>query len=73
MDTSLLDLRLSRDNAREVASRTKEDEDWRTCRTIRNRYNKELVKAKTEHYRKKFLKYEKEHDVKQIYRETKKI
>ena len=52
MDNELQVMRTNRDIARDVAVISKEDNDWKTYRSIRNQYNKELNKSKENYFRK---------------------
>ena len=73
LDEDLKKMKDRRDELRNVAAATGQDGDWRDYRTLRNSYNKELSKAKTDLYRKRFEIFAKEKDVKKIYSEAKAI
>ena len=46
MDNDLKVMKTERDMCREAARMSGDDQDWSRFRTIRNKYNKELIKKK---------------------------
>ena len=54
MDENLTSMRIIRDNLRELACTTKNENDWSNFRKYKNKYNRALIRTKTEYYRKMF-------------------
>ena len=73
MTEKLKETKGRRDALRNVACTSGREEDWRRFKTVRNNYNKELVRTKNDHYRRQFENYAEERDVKKIFSETKKL
>ena len=69
----LREMKQCRDDAREEARRSKNENDWRSYRTKRNIYNKELIRTKNLYFKEQYEQFEKEKDVKNIYNQTKKL
>ena len=63
----------NRDTSREVARRSCEAAHWQIYRRNRSRCSKNLKKIKIEHFRNMYLNFEKENDMKSIFRTTKNL
>ena len=72
LDANMKEMKRDRDEAREVARRSKDENDWRSYRHKRNTYNKELTRTKNLYYKEQYVQFGKEKDAKNIYKQTKK-